>query len=765
MSSNQNLRLKRVLLLSSVAIGLASPALAQTTAAAKPADTAITVGEVIVTTQRRSERLRDVPISVAAATGAQLEQAGVSNIKELSFFVPGVKIDQTSNYVQPAIRGISSSVTGPSTDAPVAVYVDGVIQPNQAANHFDFADIDRMEVAKGPQGTLFGRNATGGAVSVFTKSPSFKPAGSVTVGYGNFSNVLAKGYVTGPIFGDVLAGSLSLYYNKHDGYSYDIARKIDTEGLDSKLVRGKLLYKPTSWAAFTLTASYQDRRDSDTADGIALGRNTVENVVPHPANTVINDPSGIDTTAIIATQPHTISFDTNSFLDLHQASGILRSEFFFDFGTLTMINSASKVWANVSYDADRASSTLSRTAYIYPQPDDTYTNELTFASRKFNRFSFVAGLYDYYDNNRFAPNNVYSSTAAAPGFSFNSWNPARAHAAFGEVNVELTDRLLLIAGLRYSTESRSNKGSATFGMPAPLGPFQQGPRVTFSRSTPRLSLRYKVNDTTNVYATYSEGFKSGGIQSTAFLVPPAFWAATHQIYQPETIKAYEVGIKTSLGPQLSFNLAAYHYNYNNLQVQVQTAPGAGTIQNAATAIIDGLDGDIRWKPVDGLTLTGGVSLLNARYDQFKNALVLVPITTAAGTACLPGTTATAIPQGNAACGIDASGNTLPRAPKATLTLGVDYKKDIGAGDIDVSAEAFYTTRVYFDSNERINQPAYALFNAQASFQPHGSAVKISVWGKNLTDKDYISSTFIQNTADVVGYGTPRTYGVELNYSF
>ena len=337
------------------ALGLAVCVCLSALAAAAPAwaqsapNEGNTLSEVVVTTQRRSERLRDVPISVVATSGEQLEKAGVANVKELSFAVPGVKIDQTSNYVQPAIRGISSVVVGPSTDAPVAMYLDGVVQPNQIANHFDFADIDRIEVAKGPQGTLFGRNATGGAISIFTKAPSFTPTGTISVGYGNKNHVTAKGFVSGPLIGDVLAGSLSAYYENHNGYDYDIARRTRTKGLDSKAIRGKLLWKPAEWAAITFIAAYQDRFDSDTATGISPLRNTA---------------AAFDPAAIIATKPHTISFDTDSFLHVKQSTATIRGEF--DIGTLgklTTISGYSKVWAHLSYDADRSNSQLVHVAY------------------------------------------------------------------------------------------------------------------------------------------------------------------------------------------------------------------------------------------------------------------------------------------------------------------------------------------------------------------------------------------------------------------
>jgi iron complex outermembrane receptor protein len=718
-----------------IALGVAQSAAAQTA----PQGTT-TVSEVVVTTQRREERLRDVPISVVAQTGDQLARAGVTNVRELSFMVPGVKIDQQGNYVQPAIRGISSGVVGPSTDAPVAIYVDGVVQPNQVTNHFDFADIDRVEVAKGPQGTLFGRNATGGAISIYTKAPSFTPTGSFKAGYGNFDNRLVQGYVSGPLAGDVLAASLSGFYNKHDGYSYDIARNVRTKGLDSKLVRGKLLFQPTDWAAITFIASYQDWFNSDAGDGVAPNRNSVAN---------------LDPTAIIATRPHEVSLDMPNFLKFKQVTATIRGELDIgELGKLTSISGYIRSTSHLSLDADRAFTPGPSGpffAYSYPQPDITFSQELSFASRKFGPFSFVGGGYYYYDDNKFAANRVQTSKNPATDFWFNSWNPQLAYAGFFEGNYDVTDRLTLIAGLRYSWERRANKGSVGIGRPPPPQ-LIVGPVTRFHAWTPRVSVRYKVSDETNIYFTYSQGFKSGGIQSTGFLQPPANYNTV--IYKPEKVKAYEVGLKTAPSPNLNFNVAGYYYDYTNLQVQVQVAQTAQTL-NAATAEIYGLDADAVWRATPDLTFTAGLSLLHARYKRFPNAIVL-----ANGTPT-PGVGLT----GPVAVVIDASGYHMPRAPDYAASLVADYTHPFEAGTLNVNVAVALTGPVYFDSNERVKQSAFALVNAQAFWQPRGAKWKVGAWVKNLTDEDYISSAFLQTTADIVGYGPPRTYGVEVDYSF
>jgi iron complex outermembrane receptor protein len=737
--------IQRSLLLLTTAMAAAAaahPAAAQSTSSGggggAGSDRAV-VSEIVVTTQRREERLRDVPLSVVAQTGDQLARAGVTNVKELSFLVPGVKIDQTSNYVQPAIRGISSLVVGPSTDAPVAIYLDGVVQPNQIANHFDFADVDRIEVAKGPQGTLFGRNATGGAISIFTKAPSFTPTGKLTAGAGNFNERLLRGFVSGPLVGDMLAGSLSGYYEKHDGYDYDIARQRRTKGLESKVIRGKLLFQPTDWAKLTFIASYQDRFDSDTATGIALNRNTA----------AANDPA-----AIIATKPHTISFDTDSFLHLKQTTGTIRGEFEVPGGRITSISGYSKVWAHLAYDADRSNSSLVHVAYKYPQPEIMYSQEINFASNKIGPLSFVAGAYYYYDDNKFAANHVESSVNRANDFIFHSVNPQTAYAGFAEVNYDVTDRLTLIGGMRYSWERRANKGKVGFGQePSLTAPYIIGPTIHFHAWTPRASVRYKLTEETNVYFTFSKGFKSGGTQGTAFLAPPSAWSTV--VYQPEKVTAYEVGLKTAPTRDIRLNVAGYWYDYKDLQVQVQNASGLAQTTNAATARIYGVDADASWRPTDELTFTGGVSLLHARYQNFKNAVVLRP--------------APPLPngqlRGNVNLIVDASGNVLPRAPSYTFTLVTDYNHEMTAGTVNLNLALFFTDKIYFDSDERVHQPAYALANATAAFTPHGTNVRLEAWVKNLANKTYISSTFVQAVSDVVGYGPKRTYGVTATYSF
>jgi iron complex outermembrane receptor protein len=208
-------------------------------------------------------------------------------------------------------------------------------------------------------------------------------------------------------------------------------------------------------------------------------------------------------------------------------------------------------------------------------------------------------------------------------------------------------------------------------------------------------------------------------------------------------------------PNLSLDVAGYYYKYTNLQVQVQQPGGLASTQNAGSANIYGVDADATWRATNELTFTGGVSLLHAKYDQFKNAVVLRP------NAPIPGVGLS----GNANTVIDASGNYLPRAPTYTFALVTDYTKELTPGTFNANLSLFYTDTVYFDSDQRVHQGPYGLANAQVSFKPRDTNYKVGLWVKNLTNKDYISSTFVQAVGDVVGYGPQRTYGVSLDYAF
>jgi len=231
--------------------------------------------EIIVTAQRRSERLTDVPLSITAASAAELTRAGVTNVRQIASITPGVTMQSTGPWLQPAVRGVSSQSTIPGSEQNVALYVDGVYQPTAVANTSDLPDVERIEVLKGPQGTLFGRNATGGAIQIITRDPSFSTTGNLTASYGRFRDVTLQGYISTPL-SDKVAVGVTGSYTSTDGWLKDLLNdRRHTGKITSELVRAKLLFRPNENLKVLLTGFYRHRTDNNINRDNALNGNTV----------------------------------------------------------------------------------------------------------------------------------------------------------------------------------------------------------------------------------------------------------------------------------------------------------------------------------------------------------------------------------------------------------------------------------------------------------------------------------------------------------
>lgn len=702
---------------------------AGTTAAASGQDTGGEIAEITVTAQRRSERLSDVPISVTAVSGTSLEASGVSDTTSLTLVTPGLRMDRLGVYTQPAIRGVTAASTSPGAEANVSLYVDGVYQPNQAANNLDLPDVERIEVEKGPQGTLFGRNATGGAIQVFTREPSYTPTGNFAVSYGNFHDLMTKGFFSAPIIDNVLAGSISGLFEDNDGWTRNLLQNGALTGrVRSRLIRGKLLFQPTDAIKFVLSAQYSRRKDNSlflysAVNGNTSGRNPA--LSPGPLGP-------------IATQPWTTSVNFPSVLDVRNYSTSLKGSFELGHaGTLSTVTAFSRTQILVSADGDASPAEI--TSFTINSPDKNFTQEVNFASEKFGPASVVAGLFFYKDDSGYDP-----LIGNFSGFAFTNYSTVtvRAEAAYLEGNYEITPDLVAIAGVRESYEKRSVQyqgGLAALFVGTALHD------KSWNAVTPRASLRYQIAPHTNVYATYSQGFKSGVYDLNSTATTPV---------NPEEIHAFELGVKTSQA-MFDANAAVFLYNYSNLQVQFNNG-NFDALQNAGSARIYGLDLEGHLHATKGLTFTTGLSLLHARYKNYNPATILAPTKNAAG-----------VPVGgnteNIAANLD--GYQVSRAPNWTLNLGVDYSHDFAVGTVGASVNAYHSDTVPLEQSDRVVQPPYTQLNARLALTPIGSKFTASLWGKNLTNAKIIQSSFITTATDGVSYAPPRTYGVMAEYAF
>ena len=688
--------------------------------------------EIVVTAQRRSERLIDVPITIQVQSREDLERSAIVNIRELMGLVPGVLIQGSGLNTAPAIRGVFSVQSDPGNDGNIAIYVDDVYMASQIANNLDLPDIERIEVLKGPQGTLFGRNAAGGAIRIYTVRPDLNDArGQAKIGYGSFNEVIASGYVTGPIVEDKLAASFSAHYMQSDGWSRDVVNNNDSGGKMDITLRTKFLFQPTDDLSIELQGSYNRHYDNDVQSYAVLNGNTIARRL-YPG-------------VVIPTKPGEYAQDAGILPDLKHLRYTAGATVTYatEWGDLSAMGAYTHTHAYFYSDADI-------TAAEYTQVPATQKHmdiqaELLFSSKRFAGIQVTAGAFYYTSESGYQP--LVLSGPAFGGFTLYGWsrNRTNSYSVFGEANYELTDRLTVIAGVRYNTEKRTADSAYGFSATYPSSIARLG-RVKYKATTPRATIRYRLTEENdNVYFTYSEGFKAGLFNISGSQPPPV---------EPETVQAYEIGLKTSPSRMFSANIAAFYYDYTNQQVKANTGTTNITL-NAASSRIYGAEADIRARLTDEFTLAVNFAVLDAKYTSFPGAAALAFFT---GPGC------------DLNCGYlnvvaDYTGTRQPRSPKFSAGVNANYTRDYSFGNVSLSANFYFTSAFSFYANNGIPQSKYATLGLTAQYTPTDSPITFTAWGKNLTDSTYIYSAFQNGNGDGVSYWPGARGGFSIKYAF
>jgi iron complex outermembrane receptor protein len=683
---------------------------------------AAVTSEVIVTAQRRSERLQDVPLSVTAVSRDTLAAAGITTTRDLQLVTPGLRLNAGGIFMQPVIRGITTTQTYVSTEANVATYLDGVYQQSTLAAIYDLPDVEQVEVLKGPQGTLFGRNATGGAILINTRNPNLTTAtGTGTVGYGRFNDYYAKGWVSMPIVQDKVAASLTLLGEHTDGWRRNLLTGNRGGKIETFLVRGKVRFVPWDGADFVLSGAYSKLSDHGSLKNTNLNGNNQFIALLPPSQ--------------IASRPNEFASNIDTRLTPKNASVSLRGTIEAGPGTLTTTTAYVDQKESLVTDGDTTPLPFAAVSFHHAQ-QKTFTQELVYATNKLGRFQGTGGLFYFWNRGDMLPLDVNNYVQSI-------WTIDRTHAyaIFGELSYDLTDRLSIIGGLRYSWEKKKAYAAFTASSVQPTLPLLG--EKSWHSTTPRASVKYKASESTNLYFTYSEGFRSGVFNTVAFQRTPV---------DPEKVKSYEVGFKSRIGNSVTLNGAAFLYDYTGLQIPTIQQVGAAFTQvltNAATAKIKGVELNGTWNVTNEFSLLFGATYLHARYTHFPNAVVNIP--TGHG--------------GNVSVQRDVSGNTMIGAPEWTSNITGRYVLDTSHGQFEAAGTLYYTSKVYFDVGDRVAQPAYARLDATLTWRPPAANWQLRVWGRNLTDRDILQSTTITTTGDTVNYSAPRTFGVEAVYSF
>lgn len=707
-------------------------------------------GEIIVTAQRREELARDVPLSLTVISGDSLTVAGINDTLALTSAVPGLKMDRVGNFTLPALRGVTTFVTGPGVDSNVAVYLDGIYQPSTLSNTFDLPDVERVEVAKGPQGTLFGRNATGGAIQVFTKQPDFDFSGMAAASYGNLDDLKIRGFVNIPVVNEVAALSVAGYYNTSNSYYQDLGRGGRSRGNDINLIRAKLLIQPTDRLTILLSGRRSDRDESASVVGSALNGNTVGKI--------------IDTAPIVATEPFTTADNVRSFQRNLSKSASASIELEADSGTLKSLTGYGRYINKSAFSPSvtRAPNTGNGVIFAPRTEDEAFSQELTFASSLSGPLNYVVGAFYTKGKGAWFPltvdANLTSLGVARTYIDIFGVQRYEAWAGFGEVYWDLGERISLVGGLRYSWEERSQSSGIGF---APTNDYpSRGPvpnltllgKKSWTGLTPRASIRYKLTPTSNAYFTFSQGFKSGIFNTSA---PSLNADGSLPAANPEKLTSYELGFKGRVAPGLNITAAGFYYDYKNVQVTsyrdviINGEPvPLSLLSNAATARVYGFEADVNWVAGDKFDMRVATSVLDAKYGDFRTADQLVPTGF-----------------GNTSIAFDASGRQMIRAPKLTLSGTANYHLNVANGQLDLSATVYHTSSISYQFNGRIRQPAYTTIDGRITWSPDDGRFTVAAFGKNLTDKTIIGGTFISTVSDMVSYAPPRTYGVEATVKF
>ena len=691
---------------------------------------AVGIETVVVTANKHEEHSQDVPISLTALSPEQLDSLGVTSVQDLTRVTPGLIYTTTGPNAMPVIRGVATRSFSPGDSAPVALYVDNVYLPAEGAGEFEFGDIERIEVLKGPQGTLFGRNATGGAINVITRDPTSAAEYRMEVGYGSFNEMEANGFANGELFNGV-NGSLSAFVDKDDGYTKNLITGKYVPSKNDWGVRGKLAFQPLDNLSFILEADTV-KTDSPGSYMNELYSGTNRNVVAHPATTFTTSLFGQAYSNI-----NTTAFGPGPKAQNIQSGVTLTGNLDLGGASVKSITAVRDVITTGLLDTDGTN--LAITSQYLRTTNLTYTQEFVATSTGDGPLTWTAGLFFMADDAARNPN--YSYTSATTFTTIFASMKTIAGAPYGEVTYKFDDHWALTGGFRYSYET---KHLLNFSGTNCLTMACTRPRVNNSKTWQavnyRATLQYIVDPTLNFYITNSTGFKSGAYNSTAFDGTPVL---------PENLIAYEAGVKsTRYG--VVFTGDVFYYVDKGIQVSASVNPltGSALLQNAAGAHDYGMELTAATSFDDNWSGEAGLTYLHARYTSFPSADVLIPRATALG-------------GGNIETAENDTGNPVFRSPDWTFNISGKYTHPLFDGRFDANAGFYFSSQFSFEPGNRVVQPAYSTLHLQASWTSPNNLYTATIWGDNVTNTHYydIGSSSIIWYNDV--WAAPARFGVKL----
>lgn len=707
--------------------------------------------EVIVTATKQEISLNDTPAAISAVPASAIGPGGIQEIRDLSTTIPNLSVGDQFGVNRTFIRGIGMTSIDLGADGAVAFLQDGAMIPRPSQQLTGFYDLERIEVLRGPQGTLYGRGATAGVVNLVTKKPTEELDGYVRLTAGNYSAYTVEGAVGGALVGDTLQGRISGKLDKRDGYGENLTTGSDIDDLDTQAVRGILRWQPSDAVTVDLVADYFKEDDNNYAFHYFGTTATPEDFLAHNllgGQTIFDyyAPSSPDQRNIVSDQDPTNDREGSS------ATGIVEWKINDDW-SLRSVTSWRTFDRFMQDDLD-ASDVNMFGVNNYIEESDSWSEDITFTGKALG-LSWLAGANYFHEemhgevkvpltNFAVLANFLNGTNFPADAFdSLNYWQngdvEVDAWGAFVEGKYDFSEKLSVTAGLRYNYEKRKGTGYFEFDLlDPPVTPTDKS--KSWDDWTPKLLVEYRTGADGMLYAQYTQGFKSGVINI----------GSTNDVIDPETVDAYEVGYKTTFADgRASLRTAAFYYDYSNLQVGYVNEDSVVQTVNAASAENKGIELELTARLTEGLTGDFSATWLDATYTEFVTGDYR---------------------QGFAQ--VDLSGNHLQNAPKYTLRAALDYRRPLGdAGALVANVEGTYQDKVYFTefNNADAEQDAYGMLNLSAGYEGNDGQWSVTGWVRNATDEFVISNNII--TAPLYGsirVGSlmpPRTYGLTLAYNF
>lgn len=715
-------------------VAICAPAMAQEAAAG--GGDAQEVDEIIVTaTKTGAQSLQKVPLAITAFNGEALASRGIQDLGQIATITPGYSFTTNSVWAISSIRGVGTNNVFAGGDPSVTLQVDGVYYGRPTGANVDFMDVERVEILRGPQGTLYGRNAVAGTINVITRDPGNEFSGTAKLTVGEYGLVRPEAQVSGPLVKDKLAFSLAGRYSSRDGYIKQLNANVgDLWGENRYSLRGKLKFTPSDTVAFTLAGDYSH---ADESYSFATVRLTPPSV-----------PDGFNPGFFEAAT----NAPNNYTLKQWGLSGKLAIDLSDDL-SLTSITAYRRSKSGLGGDLDFTAFDAFQTR-AFNESQRQFTQEFNLNGTA-GDLKYVLGLF-YYSEKAFS---FYNATIFDSIFTTKSINvKTDSVAAFAQGEYQLADKLKVTAGIRYTRDKKktaNGNGGALYTAPLPSDPLfvpTGGDRVvfyndktTFDAVTPKLSVDYQATNNVLVYASLTRGFKSGGYN---LLVEPT--ATNIAKYAPERVWAYEAGIKTTLrGPvRGTFNLAGFYYDYKGLQVQQFDFQGAnGVLQyvnNAPAADIKGIEAELALSPADFLNVGGALSYLDATYSGTFSALNSLT---------------------NAL--VDPNGKRLSDAPKWSGNFYGELHTSLNENwEVSLRGEGIHKGSVFYSpaNLSLLGAPSYWLFNLGLTVAAPEKGIEIGVRWENIANKKYITGNYFSFSSGAIP-GAPRHALAYLKFDF